>query len=141
MHASKYLLVIGIAGALAACTTARGVTAEERLEMYRNHAGAPVDSFRHIRQVDRWTALGDDALAVWTSAEKGYLLELENRCTGLDFALAIQLSDQVGTVNARVDTVTPLGGGAAPGYPCRIREIRPLDGRTVRAVESHSNGA
>jgi hypothetical protein len=141
MDASKYLLVIGIAGTLGACTTTQGLAAEERLEIYRAQAGVPVDSFRNIKQVDRWTALSDDALAVWTSATRGYLLELEGRCTGLESALSIQMSDQIGTVNARVDTVTPIGGGATPGFPCRIREIRPVDDRTVRAAENRISGA
>lgn len=139
MITSKYLLAIGIAGSLVACTTAGGLTASEQLEIYRANAAAPVDSFRGFRQVDRWTPLGDEALAVWTSPTSGYLLELEKPCTDLKFALSVRLNDDVGTGS---DTVTPVGGGAsAPAFPCRIREIRPVDYRTVRSAEKRSSGA
>src|SRR5690242_1159541 len=71
--------------ALAACSHGPTLTTQERLDLYRAHAGAPVMSFRLDRMtgMQQWTPLGDQALAVWSSASRGHLLELRNRCPSM----------------------------------------------------------
>ncbi|AWV06742.1 hypothetical protein C9I47_1025 [Lysobacter maris] len=128
------LLAAAMAGGLAACATGR-ISDDERLAIYRANAGEPVRSFRYFGRLDGWTSLGGSALAVWTRPHEAYLLELGSRCPDLDFAMAISITNQGGSVYSRFDKVLPLGQGAAP-IPCFIQEIRPLDTRAIKAEEA-----
>jgi len=118
------------------CATTSTMSTPERLALYQRHAGAPTPSFQLNRVVRRtdWTPLGDQALAVWTSQNRGHLLEFRSRCSGLGTAQSITITNSFGTVNARFDSVivrTPATiSSAAPG--CRISRIRPLDGSSLR---------
>jgi hypothetical protein len=49
---------------VAACTHTERLSPADRLALYRANAGEPVAGFQHTNNV-QWTALGDDALAVW----------------------------------------------------------------------------
>ncbi|GAB3344518.1 DUF6491 family protein [Marilutibacter aestuarii] len=128
--------VLGAAG-LSACATGDRISDDERLLIYRAHAGEPVKSFRYFGRLDSWTPLGDEALAVWTRPQEAYLLEFDGSCYNLDFATTIAVSDQGGMVYAKFDKVTVLGPGAgAVSIPCIIGEIRPLDTRAIKAAEA-----
>src|SRR6478735_4727120 len=59
---------------------------DQRLALYRAHAGAPVRSFSYLGRFDRWEALGDTAVAVWTRPHDGWLLDLGTPCLNLDYA-------------------------------------------------------
>jgi hypothetical protein len=110
------------------------LTTAERLELYSAHAGPPVASFNidRIAGVTRWTPLGDQALAIWNSPNSGYLLEFRTRCSGLSFGSSITVSNSLGLVNARLDSVQPrAANGSAISQPCRISSARPLDGRAL----------
>lgn len=110
------------------------LTSAERLELYRAHAGPPVASFRidRIAGVNRWTPLGDQALAIWNTPNQGYLLELHARCSGLSIASSITISNSMGLVNVRLDSVQPrAANGSAISQPCRISSARPIDGRAL----------
>ena len=111
----------------------------EQLALYRANARAPVESFRTSGASSGWTPLGDQAVAVWTRPREAYLIEVDDPCPDLDFADAIGLTTQVGRVYARFDQVIPrtFGGGARP-VPCRIREIRPLDVKALKAAEQNA---
>lgn len=113
---------------LSACAgTSTGMAASERLELYRANAGEPVSHFRLVRNF-RWTPLDEQAVAVWTGANTGYLLDLRARCTGLTFASDITISNSGDRVVARFDSVQLRGGiGTSHQQPCRIWTIRPLD--------------
>ena len=117
---------------LAACATGPTLTTQERLDLYRAHAGAPVMSFRLERTVglQQWTPLGDQALAVWSSASRGHLLELRSRCPGMMAAGGISITNSLGNVTARLDSVVPRSAGIRTGG--RIDSIRPIDGRSLR---------
>jgi hypothetical protein len=121
--------------ALTACATSR-MADNERLALYRAHAAAPVQSFRYFSRIDGWTPLGDAAVAIWTRPNQAYLLEVDRPCPDLDFAQAITLTNQFGTVYSRFDKVIPLtaGGGTEP-VPCPIRQIRPLDVKALKSAE------
>ncbi|MBU8976059.1 hypothetical protein JI752_007860 [Lysobacter sp. MMG2] len=131
-------LLLAIAAALAAgCATSPTLDTQERLALYREHAGAPVPSFRLERMTgtQNWTPLGDQALAVWSSASRGHLLELVNRCPAMSSASGIAITNRGGQVTARVDAVMPrtaTGLVAVGSGTCRIDSIRPLDGRSLR---------
>lgn len=140
MRRVSYLCVLAglLAGLLTGCahTTSTPMSAAERLSLYQRHAGAPVAMLRLDRPVQRgdWTPLGDQALALWTSAGRGHLLEFRNRCSGLSTAQRIGITNSGGLVAARFDSVvirTPAGISPM-GAGCRISTIRPLDGRALR---------
>lgn len=119
---------------LAGCSTTR-ISDDERLALYRAHAGAPVRDFQYFNQLTGWTSLGDTALAVWTRPREAWLLELSGPCADLDVAPAISLTNQLGRVAARFDRVVVLGGPATIRIPCRIETIRPLDVAALKASE------
>ena len=106
---------------------------DQRLALYRAHAGAPVRSFTYLGRFDRWESLGDTAVAVWTRPREGWLLDLGEPCTNLPYAIAIGLTSHTGQVSARIDDV--LVDQPGQDIPCRIEEIRPLDADAIRAAE------
>jgi hypothetical protein len=136
----RYLLPALLAFAAAAasgCATSPTLTQQERLALYREHAGAPVMSFRLERMVGthNWTPLGDQALVLWSSASRGHLIEMRTRCSGMAMASRIAITNRMGQVTARVDSVVPrTATGLVPvgSGTCRIDTIRPLDGRAIR---------
>ncbi|GAA4867074.1 DUF6491 family protein [Luteimonas vadosa] len=123
-------LLLGVA-LLGACATNAGLRESNNLALYQAHAGEPVDSFSYYGSISGWTLLGDTTLAVWPRPSRAYLLELHGPCSDLAFAHAIALSSRMGQVHARFDDVTPLSRGSTP-FPCRIREIRPLDVKALK---------
>lgn len=135
------LIALALAAGLATgCASDAGLRNDAKLALYRQHAGAPVDSFRYLGRITSWTPLGPESLAIWTAPSEAWLLEVYGPCSDLEFAQAIQLSASVGRVHARFDRVTPLGTGVGP-VSCHIREIRPLDTRALKeARRSVSEG-
>lgn len=97
------------------------------LARYTAHAGEPVDSF-HLRLMRDWVSLGERHLAVYTSVNEAWLIEVQSPCTGLDFAQAIQLTSTGARVYARFDTLR------FDHQICRIKEIRPVDVRAMKAA-------
>ena len=119
---------------LAACATGPRLSDSERLSLYRDHAGEPVKSFRYTHSLMGWTPLGDSALAVQTRPSQAYLLDLGGSCPNLEFAQAITITNQFGSVQSRFDDVVPLASGSMR-IPCRIREIRPVDVKSLDAAK------
>ena len=128
------VLRCAIVAAMAGCATNPAQREADKLALYRAHARAPVDSFRHYGSVKGWTPLGDEAVAVWSRPGEAWLLELAGPCLDLEFARAISVSDTFGRVSARFDKVMVLGRTAID-MPCPIRQIRPLDVKAIRQAE------
>lgn len=120
---------------LVACATTGRLTSDQRLALYRAHAGPPQPSLQYFGSLNGWTELGDSALAVWTRPGEAYLLELRGPCQGLDYAPAIGLTSQMGQVSARFDKVLVRDPTPGPATPCFIGSIRKLDVKAVRASE------
>jgi hypothetical protein len=120
--------------ALLALTACASVGPRERmaarLEEFERHAGAPVKDFR-LWNMDSWEALGPETLAVWTRPNEAWLLTVDLPCRDLEFANAIALTSSVGRVHSRFDSVV------FEHQRCRITEIRPVDGRALKA-ERHA---
>jgi hypothetical protein len=131
----RLLIVLALVVFASGCAhSGSALTSAQRLELYRTHAGPPVASFNinRVSGVTRWTPLGDQALAIWNTSTQGYLLEFRTRCSGLSFASSITISNSMGLVNARLDSVQPrAANGSAISQPCRINSARPLDGRAL----------
>ncbi|WP_460734695.1 DUF6491 family protein [Lysobacter tyrosinilyticus] len=128
------ILFAALALTASACATG-GMSETEKLALYRAHAQPPVQSLRYLSRIDGWTPLGDRALAIWTRPNEAYLLEVDG-CPDLDFAQAIGLTHNFGTVYSRFDKVIPrVGAGVPQPIPCYIREIRPLDVKAIKSAE------
>ncbi len=121
--------------ALAGCATT-GLNEEERLALHRAHAGPPVKDFNYFDSLNGWSPLGDEALTVWTRPNRAYLLELSGPCPDLDFAPAISITNMMGRVSARFDKVIVHGRSTPMQFPCRIKEIRPLDVQALKQAEN-----
>jgi hypothetical protein len=119
------LLLMCIALAACASTTPRE-REEAALARYSAHAGEPVSSF-HLRLMREWVSLGNTHLAVYTSVNEAWLLEVEQPCHGLDFSRAVQLTSTGSRVYSKFDSVR------FEHQICRIREIRKVDVRAMKA--------
>jgi Family of unknown function (DUF6491) len=111
-----------------ACATS-GLSRDERVAVYRAHAGEPISSFRVADRTLSWRALSDDALIVWTRSNQANLLEFSPRCIGLRSARTIDISNSRGLVSVQFDSVRIIAPATAtrPNPTCRITAIRPLD--------------
>lgn len=112
---------------------------DARLALYRAHAGAPVRGFSYLGRFDRWEALGDTAVAVWTRPQEGWLLDLGTPCINLEYAIAIGLTSHAGQVSARIDDVLVEQPGQ--NIPCRIEDIRPLNAEAIRSADQASGAS
>ncbi|WP_255486338.1 DUF6491 family protein [Luteimonas sp. MC1782] len=129
-------MALAAALVVSACATGGGrLDAGEKLTIYRAAAGAPVGSFPYHGNITGWTPLGDGAIALWTGPSRAWLLDLDGPCPDIDFSPVIAVtSSEGGRVMARFDKVLASGHGSMQ-IPCRIREIRPLDTRQIKAAE------
>jgi hypothetical protein len=133
-------LLVVLAFAAACASTTERMTPAERSQLYRANAGDPVRSFTHTGRLWGWRAVDDSAVAVWTSGNRGYLLELMGRCPELNFATSIGLSTRTGRVSAGFDSVVfDARSGRGMRTSCRIDTIRPLNTRVVRETKSDLN--
>lgn len=139
--AAPLLAALFAAATLAACASAGPKLDDaQRLALYRDHAGAPVDRFQYFGRIDGWTPLGDSALALWTRPSQAYLLELQGRCQDLEFAQAISVTNQMGSVHRRFDKVIVLGQQSIK-IPCFIDSIRPLDVKALKQAQKEMRSA
>lgn len=122
---------------LAACASSPRLSDAEERALYRAHAGEPVSSFSLFGKPHGWTALGDDALVVWTRPRQAWLLDLSGSCQDLPYALSIMITSTGSRVQSKFDSVQPVGPMVSPvgRMPCRIHEIRPLDTTALRQAE------
>lgn len=164
MTSRRTSLLLGVLCLVSACATTPRMTPAERLEFYRANAGEPVRSFNHTGTLWGWRALGDSALTVWPSGNRGYLLEFWGRCPDLAFATSIGLTNRTGRVSAGFDSVvffTDLRSsgtearsarvdprtsrvdartaGRGVRASCRIDTIRPINTRVVRESKRDLN--
>lgn len=100
--------------------------AAQRLAEAERHAGAPVEDF-HFWDIQRWEHLGPLEVLVWTRLNEAWLLKLQRPCTGLDYATGIGLTSTANRVHRRFDAVV------FEQQRCRIGEIRPVDGKALKA--------
>lgn len=114
--------VAALAVLLGACSSVPYAQRQaQRQAVYASAAGAPVRSF-HFYNLYSWEPLSDTQLAVYTQANRAWLLDV-NLCQNLQFANAIGLTSFAGDVSVNFDKV--LAGRNFP--PCFITQIRPID--------------
>ena len=120
--------------AFASCASTPSMSDDQKLALYRAHAGAPVSGFHYFGHFDSWTDIGDDAVAIWTRPNEAWLLELSGPCSGLEFTPVIGLTSQTGVVSAHFDKVLVRNSGTLD-FPCTIQTIRPLDTKAIKQAE------
>lgn len=115
-------MVVALAATLGACSSVPYAQREaQRQAAYEAAAGAPVRSF-HFYNLYSWEPLGDSQVAVYTQANRAWLLDV-GQCQYLGFANTIGLTSFAGDVSVNFDKV--LVGRGYP--PCFISKIRPVD--------------
>ncbi|MDR2212277.1 MAG: DUF6491 family protein [Pseudomonadales bacterium] len=135
---ASFGLIVTLAASLTACSNLPRMSDEERLALFRDHAGESIASFSLLGAntgFSGWTALGREALAVWPRTNEGYLLDLNGICEDLNFATGISLSNLGNRVSAGFDYVYVRGVNNPTALPCLINTIRPLDTRGLEAAQ------
>jgi len=93
--------------------------------LFERYASAPIEEIRQFR-LDRYQALGESAIGLWSNPGELYLVDLDGPCNGLDFARSIGVSSTHRSVSRRFDYVT-YGSSR-----CQITKIRPVDEKAMR---------
>lgn len=106
---------------------------EQRKAFVTQFAGESMSSMPFFRSYD-FEPLGDDALLLWESPGRAYLLNVEDFCPDLPSARAIAINSKGSTVSARFDSITVSGRGQSANNRCRILEIRPVDVKAMKAA-------
>lgn len=126
----KAIIAAAIALVLAGCATGR-LSDTERLALYEQHAGAPVNQIRYLEPIS-WDRIDDQHVALQLRPNESWLLRLSGPClqwsNGSPF---IGLSSFSGMTLSRFDKVIAPGSQLS----CLIQEIRPLDVKALRAAE------
>ena len=131
----KMLVAAMLAATLAGCATTGKLSSDERLQLYRSHAGAPVNSFKYFGSLNGWTELGDSALAVWTRPNEAWLLNLGGPCMDLSYAPAITVTDDtVGTFSVSTAAVRSFVQRIVVNFPS-------LELKSVTIMETHDGKA
>lgn len=130
---AKYArLVQGVALALTVLLTACASPGPRerqaaRLAEVESVAGEPVESF-NFWDMQRWEVLGPLEVMVWTRVNEAWLLRVDTPCPGLEFANVIGVTSTQNRVSRRFDAVR------FERQRCPIREIRPVDGKALKAL-------
>ena len=136
----KLLLSALCVAILASGCASTGMSQNDRVALYQQHAGEPVANFRNWNRSLQWRALSDDALVVWARPNEANLLEFRNGCPGLRSAREITNSNSGQMVVAGFDSVritSPLANRTA----CRITTIRPLDLQAINDAKREQREA
>jgi len=107
---------------------------EQRKAFVAQFAGATRASMPFFRSYD-FEPLGDDALLLWESPGRAYMLDVEDFCTDLPSARAIAINNKGSTVSAGFDAITVMARGQSANNRCRILSIRPVDVKAMKAAE------
>ena len=112
---------------------------EQRKAFVSQFAGDAKSSMPFFRSYD-FESLGDDALLLWESPGRAYLLDVEDFCADLPSARAIAINNKGATVSAGFDAITVLDRGQSANNRCRILKIRPVDVKAMKAAEKAGRG-
>jgi Family of unknown function (DUF6491) len=115
-----------LAQVISAVVVAKTRDYSERLALVTQFAGEPVEFVRFglPRTAYDWEYLGDEAILIWHTRSKAYLVDLEksDACRHLDREIAIKLQDSVNDLDTRGGYIDLRDGGW-----CKMTKIRPID--------------
>lgn len=127
----KAMVAAALALGLAGCATGR-LSDTERLALYQQHAGAPVNQIRYVDPMG-WDRIDDQHVVLQMRPNESWLLRLSGPClqwsSGSPF---LGLSSFSGMTLSTFDKVVAPGNNQ---LSCLIQEIRPLDVKALRAAE------
>ncbi len=106
----------------------------QRKAFVSQFAGVEKSSVPFTRSYD-FEPLGDDALLLWESSSRAYLLGVDNFCRNLTWAHAIQIDNKGSSINAKFDSIKVLSSDNRFNDKCRILDIRPVDVKAMKAAE------
>lgn len=129
---ARLLAALSLALLVACSTIPRAERDAANRALFERHAGAPVDSIRAFN-LDRYELLGPDAVALWSSPSRVYLVTVDRPCLGLEQRFSIGVTSSLSTVNARFDAITFVDQPSRMVQRCPIRTIRPVDFAALRA--------
>lgn len=116
--------------ALSGCASTR-ISDVDRLALYQQHAGAPVNQVRYHDPMS-WDRIDDQHVVLQMRPKESWLLRLSGPCltwsTGSPF---LGISTFTGTTLSKYDKVIAPGSQLS----CQIQEIRPIDVKALRAGE------
>jgi hypothetical protein len=121
------LIGIGVLVATSACMSL-GPTRIESEQVYRKHAGEPVDRIRYTGFIQDWQPVGSDAVMLSLARDRYYLLDLAAGCY-----LQARSSETLGLETAISRQISRFDRIQFPDASCRIAEIRPVDYEAARA--------
>ncbi|AIF46739.1 DUF6491 family protein [Dyella japonica] len=133
MAVKTVLAAVAVVAALSGCArvgadyTSR---MDARRQAYAAAAGTPVNSF-HYFSLWSWEPLSDRQLAVYTRANEAWLIDLDGRCSNLEFTNHIGLTSSASEVSVKFDRVLTGPQDA----PCFIKQIRPVDLKQLNAPQ------
>ena len=136
----KLFLSLSMATILISACASTGMSQNDRVALYREHAGEPVRNFQKWNRSLQWRVLSNDAMVVWARPGEAFLLEFRNSCPGLISAREITISNSGQQVVAGFDSVritSPLANRTA----CRITTIRPLDLQAINDAKREQREA
>ena len=111
-------------------------TLERNYALFSKHAGAPVDEIRSYFRLYDWQPLGKTQLAIWVDNQyDAYLIEVNEPCSGLDYAKSIAVSSTQHVISRRFDKIS------FDRQVCTIDSIRPVDYRAVRKERAETEGS
>lgn len=129
---SRSLALVAVLAVAACASTPRADRLSERRALFERHAAEPVEAIRSF-SMDRFEVLGGDAVAVWASPARVYLITVRGPCTGLEQRFAIGITSSAGRVLAGFDAITFTEQPSRMFQRCPIATIRPVDFAAVRA--------
>ena len=109
---------------MAGCAANSGSESEQqKLDLYRQYAGPPVDHIASLYNYGGLTALGPRNALFWAGIDQPYLITVNTPCGNLRFADGIGLTHHESTdsVYARFDSLI------VDGIHCTIAAIQPID--------------
>lgn len=134
MTDARSMILAALMASAAGMAVAKNDGYEERRAFITQFAGEAKNSVSFSRSYD-FEALGTDALLLWESANRAYLVTLEDYCPDLPSERVIIVNNKGARLTAKFDTITVVSRGESYNDSCRILEIRPVDVKTMRAAE------
>ena len=132
----RIMLLVSLPALLAACATApTPQQIAQRTARYEAAAGKPMRSlYLNDRNFYSWEAINDHQVVAYLSPTRAYLFDLPP-CPGLMASNGIAYTAKMDQINVNFDNVIPM----QTGVPCQIRNIRPIDVKSVKQARMHEN--
>ena len=98
----------------------------DRLAKFQKYAGAPVAQF-HYFNLTGYETLADNTVAVWTGANKVYLIKVLPPCPDFEFSRSMSLNSSSTNLFSQKFSSVRFGQDN-----CMVKSIRPVDYRAMR---------